>query len=162
VSTTAPPRQLGSNALDRNALDRNAPDRNALDRNAIEHRVSRTLRTTTNVLPEHARRHNRSLVLQTLFHQGPLSRADLARGTGLTRVTVSDLVGDLLVEELGFRPESRIGKPATLVGMRADAVHILGIDVSEAVNAIGALLDMTGAVLHRRSRPLRGRIADRR
>lgn len=159
MSTTVPPRQLGSKALDRTALDRNA-----LDRNAMEHRVSRTLRTTTKVLPEHARRHNRSLVLQTLFHQGPLSRADLARGTGLTRVTVSDLVGDLLaeelVEELGFRPESRIGKPATLVGLRADAVHILGIDLSDEVNAIGALLDMTGAVLHRRSLPLRGRTGE--
>ena len=28
------------------------------------------------VLPEHARAHNRSLVLQTLFHDGAMSRAD--------------------------------------------------------------------------------------
>ena len=46
------------------------------------------------VLPEHARAHNRTLVLQTLLDEGPSSRADLARATALTRVTVSDLVGD--------------------------------------------------------------------
>jgi predicted NBD/HSP70 family sugar kinase len=117
------------------------------------------------VLPEHARRNNRSLVLQTLLHHGPSSRADLARGTGLTRVTVSDLVGDLLseelVEELGLRPGSRVGKPATLVGLRADAVHILGLDLSDEVNAIGALLDMRGTVLQRRSLPLRGRTGEK-
>ena len=45
--------------------------------------VGRTLRPTAKVLPEHARAHNRAMVLQHLFHQGPSSRADLARSTGL-------------------------------------------------------------------------------
>ena len=120
----------------------------------------RTLRPTTKVLPEHARRHNRALVLQSLFHSGPSSRADLARETGLTRVTVSDLIGDLLseglVEELGVRPEARVGKPATLVGLRPDAAHILALDLSDEANFVGAVFDLTGTVLHRHSRPLRG------
>ena len=67
----------------------------------------RVLRPRVNVLPAHARRHNRSLVLQTLYRSGRLSRADLARETGLTRVTVSDLVAELLavglVVDLGKR-----------------------------------------------------------
>ena len=120
---------------------------------------SRSLRPTTKVLPEDARRHNRSLVLQSLFHDGPSSRADLARTTGLTRVTVSDLVGELLaeglVEELGLRTESRVGKPATLVGLRPGSAHILCLDLSDEASAIGAVLDLAGTVLHRRSRPLR-------
>ena len=37
----------------------------------------RALRQGGKVLPEHARGHNRSLLLQTLFHQGAMSRADL-------------------------------------------------------------------------------------
>jgi predicted NBD/HSP70 family sugar kinase len=127
--------------------------------------ASRTLRTTSKLLAGHARSNNRSLVLQTLLHHGPSSRADLARGTGLTRVTVSDLVGDLLaeelVEELGLRPGSRVGKPATLVGLRADAAHILGIDLSDEMNAIGAVLDMRGTVLQRRSLSLRGRSGEK-
>jgi len=73
------------------------------------------------VLPEHARAHNRSLVLQTLFHDGAMSRADLSRETGLTRVTISDLVaeliGDGLVAELGIREASGPGKPAMVVDL---------------------------------------------
>ena len=80
-------------------------------------------------------------------------------------MTVSDLVGDLLaqelVEELGLRPGSRVGKPATLVGLRADAVHILGLDLSDEMNAIGAVLDMRGTVLQRRSLSLRGRTGEK-
>ena len=60
----------------------------------------RLLRPTEKVLPGHARAHNRSMVLQHLFHSGPWSRADLARATGLTRVTVSDLVSSLMAEGL--------------------------------------------------------------
>ncbi|HEV7183546.1 MAG TPA: ROK family transcriptional regulator, partial [Leifsonia sp.] len=47
----------------------------------------RALRPSVKVLPEHARNHNRSLVLQSLYRSGRVSRADLARLTGLTRVT---------------------------------------------------------------------------
>ena len=122
------------------------------------------LRPTSKVLPEHARAHNRSLVLQSLFHSGPSSRADLARETGLTRVTVSDLVADLLaeqlVEELGLRPEARVGKPATLVGLRADAAQILAIDLSDESSAIGAVVDLAGGVVHRRSAPMRRRTGE--
>src|SRR5690606_38524025 len=79
----------------------------------------RALRPTRKVLPGQARGHNRSLVLQTLYRDGGQSRADIARATGLTRVTVSDLVGELvdegLILELGTREDVRPGKPATLL-----------------------------------------------
>ena len=96
--------------------------------------VGRPLRPRGKLLQEDARRHHRSLLLQQLFRGGPASRADLARTTGLTRVTVSDLVGELvgdgLVEELGAPAGSRVGKPPTLVGLAADSAHIIGIDLS--------------------------------
>jgi predicted NBD/HSP70 family sugar kinase len=127
--------------------------------------ATRALRPTTKVLPEDARRHNRSLVLQSLFHDGPSSRADLARTSGLTRVTVSDLVGELLteglVEELGLRAEARVGKPATLVGLRPRAAQILCLDLSDEASMIGAVLDLAGTVLHRRSRPLHRRTGEK-
>src|ERR1700761_1880228 len=89
----------------------------------------RALRVTSKAIPEHNRLHNRSLILQTLFHDGPMSRADLARESGLTRVTVSDLVGELaaegIVEDRGPRDGVRVGKPATLVAIREDAFHII-------------------------------------
>jgi len=119
------------------------------------------LRATSKVLPEHARAHNRALVLQHLFHEGPTSRADLARATSLTRVTISDLVTVLmaegLVEELGVQPGRRVGKPAILVGMRTGAYQIVAVDLSDDAVMRGAVLTLTGEVVHRRSLPVEGR-----
>ncbi|NHT17819.1 ROK family transcriptional regulator [Cellulomonas sp. IC4_254] len=126
--------------------------------------VGRTLRPTGKVLPEHARAHNRSLVLQHLFHQGPSSRADLARSTGLTRVTVSDLVSVLisegLVAELGVRPEGKVGKPATLVGMRTEEYQVVAVDLADDASLRGAVMTLTGAVVARRTVSLDGRTGD--
>lgn len=123
-----------------------------------------TLRHSAKALPGHARVTNRALVLQRLFHDGPLSRADLARLTGLTRVTVSDLVGSLLdegiVADLGVRTESRVGKPATLVGLRTEAFQVVGVDLADDAAMHGAVLDLAGSVLTRRSAPLDGRTGD--
>lgn len=132
---------------------------------AAPHRgVGRTLRPTGKVLPEHARAHNRSLVLQALFHQGPSSRADLARSTGLTRVTVSDLVSVLisegLVAELGVRPEGKVGKPATLVGMRTEDFQVVAVDLADDASLRGAVMTLTGAVVARRAVSLDGRTGD--
>ena len=123
--------------------------------------LGRGLRPTTKALPEHTRQHNRALVLQSLFHDGPSSRADLARATGLTRVTVSDLVAGLLddglVSELGAKPGTRVGKPATLVGLRHDAHHVLAVDISDADRFHGAVLDLAGTLLERRDVSVDGR-----
>ena len=109
---------------------------------------SRALRPTGKVLPEHARSHNRALVLQTLYTAGAQSRADVARETGLTRVTVSDLVAGLIAEglvvELGQREDARPGKPATLIDVDRAAFHIVGVDLSEHQRFRGAVVDLDG------------------
>jgi predicted NBD/HSP70 family sugar kinase len=111
----------------------------------------RTLRPTAKVMPGQARGHNRSLVLQSLYSDGPQSRADLARVTSLTPVTIGALVGDLLAEglavELGTRTASRVGKPATLVGFDPDAAHIVSIDLSPDQRVRGAVLDLNGTII---------------
>jgi predicted NBD/HSP70 family sugar kinase len=118
------------------------------------------LRPSTKVLPEHARGHNRSLVLQTLYRAGQQSRADLARSTGLTRVTISDLVAELMAEgllvETGQRAIIRPGKPATLLDIDRGAFQILGIDLSEHTIFRGAVLDLDGRILSRSEIPLAG------
>ena len=111
----------------------------------------RTLRPTTKVMPGQARGHNRSLVLQSLYSDGPQSRADLARVTALTPVTIGALISDLLTEglavELGTRTASRVGKPATLVGFDPAAAHIVSIDLSPDQRVRGAVLDLNGTIL---------------
>jgi predicted NBD/HSP70 family sugar kinase/biotin operon repressor len=122
--------------------------------------AGRSLRPRAKVLPEHARGHNRSLVMQTLYGAGPHSRADLARETGLTKVTVSDLVAELmedgLVVETGPREGARPGKPATLLDLARDAFQIVGVDLSEHQTFRGAVLDLDGRILERAERPLAG------
>jgi predicted NBD/HSP70 family sugar kinase len=114
----------------------------------------RSLRQGAKVLPEHARGHNRSLVLQTLFHQGAMSRADLSRETGLTRVTISDLVAELIADgfvvEKGVREASGPGKPAILVDLDRDGHRIVGIDLSESDSFIGGVLTLDGNIVARR------------
>ncbi|MFC7495306.1 MULTISPECIES: ROK family transcriptional regulator [unclassified Nocardioides] len=126
--------------------------------------VGRPLRPRGKLLQEDARRHHRSLLLQQLFREGPASRADLARTTGLTRVTISDLVGELvgegLVQELGAPAESRVGKPPTLVGLDADATHVIGIDLSATDRMTGAVINLAGTVQARHELPLEGAAGD--
>jgi predicted NBD/HSP70 family sugar kinase len=120
--------------------------------------AGRALRPTSKVLPEHARRHNRSLVLQTLYRAGRQSRADVARSTGLTRVTVSDLVAELMAEglliETGQREGVRPGKPATLLDIDRTTFQIIGIDLSDYSTFRGAVLDLDGQILSRSDVPL--------
>ncbi|MBN9605976.1 MAG: ROK family transcriptional regulator [Actinomycetales bacterium] len=115
-------------------------------------------------LPEHAREHNRSLVLQTLYREAGLSRADVARATGLTRVTVSDLVAELIAEgyviELGPRDEARPGKPATVLDIHRSGHRIVGLDLSDAAAFRGAVLDLDGEILERAEVTLAGATGD--
>jgi predicted NBD/HSP70 family sugar kinase len=124
----------------------------------------RALRVTSKAIPEHNRLHNRSLILQTLFHDGTMSRADLARESGLTRVTVSDLVSELvtegIVEDRGPRDGIRVGKPATLVGIREDAFHILSLDLSGDERFIGVVVNLRGEVLHRAETHVEGKTGE--
>ena len=105
-------------------------------------------------VPGDARRHNRSLVLRTLFQSGPLSRADLARATHLTRVTTSDLAAELLaeglVEELGTRTDQGVGKPAILIGVVRDSRLTVTLDLSEESLFKAALVDLSGKIRDRR------------
>jgi len=125
----------------------------ALNAKAEGFRYGRILRPSTKVLPEDVRGHNRSLVLQTLYRESRLSRADIARRTRLTRVTVSDLVADLIAEglviEIGPRADARPGKPATLLDIDRGASQIIGLDLSEFRIFRGAVLDLDGKILER-------------
>lgn len=115
---------------------------------------ARHLRSRAKVLPEHARGHNRALVLQTLYHSGSMSRADLSRETGLTRVTISDLVAEFIADgivvELGIRETVGPGKPPILVDIDRHGHQIIGLDLSDAEVFRGAVLSIDGDVIERR------------
>lgn len=105
------------------------------------------------VRPGDTRRHHRALILQQLVDDGARSRADLARETSLTRVTVSDLVAELIdegfVTELGTRPGTHMGKPATLVGISEEAPVTIALDLSADGTLAGGIVDLDGRILVR-------------
>lgn len=105
-------------------------------------------------LPEDTRRSNRGLILRALHHGGPASRADLAKLIGVTAATASSVIKDLhdagLVEELG-RTSGSVGKPATMIGIDPGGRHIVAISLSEPDEFVGALVDLSGAVVERRT-----------
>jgi predicted NBD/HSP70 family sugar kinase len=119
------------------------------------------------VLPEKAthqrtRTFNQRLVLRALHDDSPLSRADLARLTGLTRTSVSDLVGSLidddLIEEIG-RGRSSGGKSPILLRVAPDGRHVIGLDLGEAQFS-GAVVNLRGEILRSIHVPLEGRNGD--
>jgi predicted NBD/HSP70 family sugar kinase len=97
---------------------------------------------------QQTRAYNSSLVLRALYDGGPVSRADVARRTGLTRTTVSDLVGDLLdeglVNEVGRGPSTG-GKSPILLRLDPDARLVLALDLGERVFT-GAVVNLRGEV----------------
>ena len=114
--------------------------------------------------PEDARRSNLALVLQDIYDGPALSRADLARSTGLTKVTVSDLVSELmasgLVHEVGTSADARPGKPSTLLTFDPGSRDILAIDLSAKDQLRGAIFTLGGRLVRRIDRRLDGAVGD--
>jgi len=115
------------------------------------------------VLPDKAthrqtRTFNQQLVLRALYDQSPLSRADLARLTGLTRTSVGDLVGTLiddgLIEECG-RGRSSGGRSPILLRFAPDGRHLIGLDLGEEQFS-GAVVNLRGEILRSIQLPTEG------
>lgn len=107
--------------------------------------------------PGDTRQHHLALVLRTLFPGERFSRAEVSRRTGLTRVTVSDLVAELIDEELlvevGQSAAKRPGKPGTLLSIDPVGRRVVALDLSQPAEVHGAVLDLMGRVTYREVRP---------
>ena len=108
------------------------------------------------------RAHNAALVLRALYDLGPISRADIARLTGLTRTSVGELVADLerdgLAEDVGRGPSTG-GKQPTLVALKDDARTVITLDLGERTFT-AALANLRGELTTKRTRDLEGRDGD--
>jgi predicted NBD/HSP70 family sugar kinase len=100
-------------------------------------------------------------VLEFVRRDGPVSRAQIARGSGLSKPTVSQALVALerakLVREAG-RTSGGKGPTAVLYEMNPSAGWVVGIDVGrEYVRA--AVADLTGRIVAQRRLPSRARTA---
>ena len=97
---------------------------------------------------QQTKQHNRDLVLRTIFANDPISRAEIARITHLTRTTVSDVVSGLLAEglvhEVG-RGESIGGKSPILLSVLADSRYLIGLNLAQD-KFIGAVVNLRGEI----------------
>jgi predicted NBD/HSP70 family sugar kinase len=95
------------------------------------------------------RTHNLGLVLRHVAASPkPVSRADVAGGTGLTKATVSTLVDELLggglLAEVAPPPRTGAGRPAVGLRLATQGPAGLGLEVNVDYLA-AAVLDLTGA-----------------
>jgi predicted NBD/HSP70 family sugar kinase len=117
--------------------------------------------------PAFLRRLNAAAVLQAIRTDGPVSRADLARSTGLSKPTVNGAV-ELLLEQ-GYLVEvangaseegrpPRPGRRPRLLRFASSVGHVLGIDIG-ANKVLVAVADLAGEVIavERRRTTARGR-----
>ncbi len=102
---------------------------------------------------QQTRAYNRQLVLQMIYDQNETSRIDIARQTGLTRTTVSDLVSELLtdglVEEIG-QGQSNGGKRPTLLKFIADQRCLISVDLASH-EFKGAVVNLRGQIIYKTS-----------
>ncbi len=122
------------------------------DRNGIKHVDLAELQLASS---ETARIINRAIVLELIRTSQPISRADLARRSGLGRSTVSQIVGQLIEEnlvregEMGSLPR---GRRPTMIGLNGSLVAI-AVDIHPRQASV-ALVDLNGRLLSRRPVPI--------
>jgi len=109
---------------------------------------------------ERLRAANRRAVLTALATEGPQSRADLARATGLSRTTVSTLVQDLIsagqaaeTTDRGRPHKGGSGRPPLLVTATSALGAVAGIDIGHHHVRV-AIADQSGSVLAEDVRPV--------
>ncbi len=106
----------------------------------------------------HTKGHNRVLVLRTIYDRSSISRADIARATGLTRTTVSEIVSALidegLVSEVGIG-ESQGGKSPILISLDENSRYLIGLDLAQS-EFRGAVVSLRGKLCATISTPLNG------
>ena len=109
---------------------------------------------------ESLRRLNRLRVIHALRDQGLISRAEIARRTGLSRSTVSSLVADLQAdglvierEEPGAAHGTQGGRPPILLSFDSSAGAAVGIDFGHSHLRV-AISDLSSRIIAERALPL--------
>ncbi|WP_439572112.1 ROK family protein [Phreatobacter sp.] len=99
--------------------------------------------------PGHARLFNRRVVLETIRLHGPLSRAAIARHTGLSVQSISNIAEDLsaegLLREERLRQQGGRGAPAHDLALNPDGGFTFGIALDHR-RLMVVLTDITGRV----------------
>jgi len=83
--------------------------------------------------PQAARDHNRSLMLRLVRDRGPISRAELARASFLSKPAVTDIVDGLIRHRLvkeTVKGDAAVGRKPMLLEINHEAMWAMGVDLS--------------------------------
>ncbi|WP_345761436.1 ROK family transcriptional regulator [Diaminobutyricibacter sp. McL0608] len=109
-------------------------------------------RAAGSLVSSDVRTHNLALVMRTIAESGPSARSDLATATGLTRGSITALVGALsdagLVRESVSVPGEGSGRPKTLIGIAADRLALVAVQIDADLVTV-VVHDLAGRVLDR-------------
>lgn len=104
-------------------------------------------------VPTEVRLHNKTMIMRLLYPDHEMTRADVSRATGLTRMVVSDIVSELidnkLITEVGFSKPNGPGKRGILLKFDADSRCVVALDLSQPYVFRGAVMNLLGHVLPR-------------
>jgi len=110
--------------------------------------------------PNRLRLHNRVRVLEMLLERGRVSRAEIAEHTGISKVTTTLIVNELVEEGLLHevsKTEGIVGRPAGLVELRPAIGNVVGFDVQP--QALGLIQgNLRGEILKEETFVLEGSI----
>ena len=98
---------------------------------------------------QYTRRHNRRVILEAIRRNGSISRAEIARMTGLTTAAItnfaSELIGEGLILEKGRRKGLR-GQPAIELEINPAGGFAIGFELGRT-HLGGVLINLTGDIL---------------
>ncbi len=111
----------------------------------------KTIRAKSGTNQEGAGAHNKRVIIDALRLNGPLSRADLARATRLTKQTVSNLIEALELDGLVMSEDvvrKGRGQPSTPYRLVPDGAFAIGLQIDRHITRAIAV-DLVGNVLAR-------------
>lgn len=105
---------------------------------------------------------NKSIILNKIRTNQPISRAQIAKESKLTPPTVSNIVKELLEQEIVRESElgiSKGGRKPTMLEINNDRFYVIGVDVGP--NTVDCLLtDLSGTILNRSSNKLNSELTN--
>lgn len=99
---------------------------------------------------DYIRRKNRSTVFELIRKHSPLSRAEIARLTGMSPTTVSRIVSELFQQDFMHEIEQTttgVGRKAVMLHVNPGSVLSVGVEIDRSGIRIG-IVDLDGKVVH--------------
>ncbi|MBE6745515.1 MAG: ROK family transcriptional regulator [Ruminococcaceae bacterium] len=110
------------------------------------------------------RRINRSMILNTIKAEQPISRAQIAKQLNLSKATVSAIVDELiqkkLIMEYGDYPSAGgVGRPSTMLGFNPKSAYCIGVDIG-GTKLLIIITDLVGEIIYKSKVPTSNKVED--